>query len=80
MFSLLDSDHQVGLIAIIQESDEKFAILQKINFATSLTENVKVKDANEFSGFTLSISSQTQIQLNNSDKEIVLNLFKPRNS
>lgn len=80
MFSLLDKDHQVGLVAIIQESDDKFAILKKINFVSRETENIKVKEATEFSGFTLLINSQTQIQLNNQNKEIVLNLFKPRNS
>lgn len=80
MFSLLDEEHQVGLLAIIQQNEEKFAVLQKINFVSRQSDNIKVKNNTVFSGFTLSIHSQTEIHLSNSNKEIVLNLFKPRNS
>ena len=80
MFSQLDEDHQVGLLAIVQDNDGKFAILQKINFASKETENIKVKDTALFSGFNLGINSQTQVVLKNANREILLNLFNPRNT
>lgn len=80
MFSLLDENHQVGLLAIIQDSHQKYAILQKINFQSKATENVKVAENSEFNGLKVSINSQTQVNLSNQDKNIFLNLFKPRNT
>lgn len=79
-FSMLDDNHQVGLLAIIEEKEVRFAILQKINFVDSQTNNIKVKNNTEFSGFTLTINSQTEILLSNPNRQIALNLFKPRNS
>lgn len=80
MFSQLDDNHQVGLLAIVQENDNRFAILQRVNFASSEVENIKVKDNSTFYGLTLAINSQTQIVLRNADREILLHLFKPRNT
>lgn len=80
MFSLLDDDHQIGLLAVVQENQQKFAVLQVINFESKESKTVKLLESNTFQNLTLRINSQTQVELNRSDKNIILNLFKPRNT
>lgn len=81
MFSQLDNEHQIGLLAIVQENQNKFAVLQVINFATSKTKTLKLATGEQYKHFTLNITSQTQVALSDTQgKNIILNLFKPRNT
>lgn len=80
MYSMLDVEHQVGLLAIIQQDNHKYAILQKINFASQISTKAKIRENETFEGLTLSIRSQTQVVLKNTEREIQLNLFKSRNT
>lgn len=79
MFSQLDDDHQVGLIAIIDSDANTYAVLQKINFASKQNQNIKLGQAESFEGWTVSIESQTRVVLHKSERKIYLNLFKPGN-
>lgn len=78
MFSQLDEEHQVGLLAIVQQEQQRFAILQKVNFATKQATSVKVLDGGGIGQFTLTINSQSQVQLVSEQNQILLNLFKAR--
>lgn len=79
MFSKFDEDHQVGLIAIIDNDAAIYAVLQKINFATKQNQNIKLGQAESFEGWTVTIESQTRVVLHKSERKIYLNLFKPGN-
>lgn len=81
MFSQLDNEHQVGLFAIVQESQNKFAVLQVINFASGEANTVKLAVGEQYKNLTLRITSQTQVALSDAQgNNIILNLFKPRNT
>ncbi|MBE1302110.1 MAG: hypothetical protein GJ680_19660 [Alteromonadaceae bacterium] len=80
MFSVLDDDHQVGLLAIMQKNNEKYAVLQKIHFASRSSENTRVKDKQAYAGAKVSIENQSTVVLDFPDRKIKLHLFKPRNS
>ncbi|BDX07687.1 hypothetical protein [Planctobacterium marinum] len=81
MFSRLDDEHQIGLLAIVQENQNKFAVLQVINFASRKANTLKLAAGEQYKHLTLSITSQTQVALSDTQgNNIILNLFKPRNT
>lgn len=81
MFSQLDDEHQIGLLAIVQENQNKFAVLQVINFASREANTLKLPVGEQYKHLTLSITSQTQVTLSDAQgNNIILNLFKPRNT
>lgn len=79
MFSQLDDDHQVGLMAVIESDAVRTVVLQRINFASKENQNIKLQDAGTFDGWTVTVESQTRVVLNKSERKIYLNLFKPGN-